>query len=153
MIKLNNRSKTHTQKAQFYYYMKSSKQFGFTLMELMITVAVVGILASIAYPSYSSFITKSNRSEGQGELLRFANLQEQYFVDYRTYAADLEKLGQATESIISEHNHYEIKVISANAATFVLNAIAQGAQSTNDSACTPLTINEVGEKSPADCWD
>lgn len=128
-------------------------QFGFNLTELMITVAIVGALASIAYPSYTGYVSKSNRSEGQGELLRFANLQEQYFVDYRTYGKHLKKLGKSSKTIITEHGHYMIEVTSFNDSGFVLSAIAQGTQATNDSSCTPLTINQVGSKGPAGCWD
>ena len=56
---------------------------GFTLIEVMITVAIIGILASVAYPSYVDFVTRSNRVEALQELTRFANLQEQYFIDHR----------------------------------------------------------------------
>ena len=53
---------------------------GFTLIELLITVAIIGILAGVAYPSYTDFIVRSNRTEAQRELLHLANLQEQIFV-------------------------------------------------------------------------
>ncbi|WP_425457529.1 type IV pilin protein [Colwellia echini] len=128
-------------------------QFGFTLVEVMITVGIVGILASIAYPSYTEYVTSSNRTEGQGELLRFANLQEQYFVDYRTYTKDLKKLGESYTKIDTAHGHYEIEVASADGVTFVINATPKGAQATNDSGCAPLTINQAGQKGPEGCWD
>lgn len=154
MIKLNWLHNINNKKSKhFLHSEKCKKQFGFTLIELMITVAIVGILAAIAYPSYTDFVTRSNRSEGQGELLRFANLQEQYFVDYRTYGADLTSLGKATAAILTEHGHYQISVNNANATSFTLHATAQGSQATNDSACTPLTIDQVGQKGPAGCWD
>lgn len=143
----NNKSK------EILHSEKCKKQFGFTLIELMITVAIVGILAAIAYPSYTSFVTQSNRSEGQRELLRFANLQEQYFVDYRTYGTDLKALGKTTATVLTEHKNYTISVVAgANALGFTLNATAKGAQATNDSTCSPLTINQVGLKGPPGCW-
>ena len=155
MDKLNLTHITNNKQSKSIFYSENSKkQLGFTLIELMITVAIVGILAAFAYPSYTAFVTKSNRAEGQGELLRFANLQEQYFVDYRTYATNLKGLGKTTNTIITEHGHYKIRVANgADAAKFVLKAIAQAPQATIDSACTPLTINQVGQKGPAGCWD
>lgn len=155
MIKSNWLHNINNKKLKNFLHSKNSrKQFGFTLMELMITVAIVGILAAIAYPSYTSFITRSNRSEGQGELLRFANLQEQYFVDYRTYGTDLTDLGRTTTTTLTESGNYTISVANgANAVGFTLNATAQGSQATNDSSCTPLTIDQVGVKGPPGCWD
>ncbi|MCP4987505.1 MAG: prepilin-type N-terminal cleavage/methylation domain-containing protein [Colwellia sp.] len=142
-----------TQVKHYLCSQKSTKQIGFTLIEVMMTLAIIGVLAAMAYPSYVDFVTSSNRTEGQRELLRFANLQEQYFVDYRTYGADLKKLGKSSEEISTEHDHYTIKVQAANATTFELRAIAKGSQSTNDAACSPLTINQVGAKGPNGCWD
>ncbi len=143
----------NTQVKHYLCSQKRTKQIGFTLIEVMITLAIIGVLAAIAYPSYVDFVTRSNRTEGQRELLRFANLQEQYFVDYRTYGADLKKLGQSSKDISTEHDHYTIKVQDANATTFKLIATAKGSQITNDADCSPLTINQVGAKGPSGCWD
>ncbi|MDC9523698.1 prepilin-type N-terminal cleavage/methylation domain-containing protein, partial [Pseudoalteromonas sp. Angola-31] len=56
-------------------------QQGFTLIELMITVAIVGIIAAIAVPNYSEYIKRASRAEAASALLDAANKQEQYFVD------------------------------------------------------------------------
>ena len=58
---------------------------GFTLIELMITVAIVGILAGIAYPSYQDSVRKSRRADAQGALLGFANAMERYFTVNNSY--------------------------------------------------------------------
>lgn len=58
---------------------------GFTLIELMITVAIVGILTSIAYPSYQDSIMKSRRVDAQGKLMSFANAMERYYTQCNTY--------------------------------------------------------------------
>jgi type IV pilus assembly protein PilE len=139
----------------------TKKTLGFTLIEVLITVAILGILAAIVYPSYISFINKSNRTEGQRELMRLANLQEQYFIDNRTYANHLKKLGESNQSITSQSGHYKINVQSSNANSFVIEAIAQGRQLKNDIHCTALTINHLGQKrwsssvfdSKVKCWD
>lgn len=62
---------------------------GFTLIELMITVAVIGILAAVAYPSYQDYIRRAMRSQGQQFLMDIAQRQEQYLLDQRQYAAAL----------------------------------------------------------------
>lgn len=136
-------------------YNGKKSTIGFTLIEVMITVAIVGILAAIAYPSYTSYVAKSNRGEGQRELLRIANLQEQYYVDNRTYTSDLTKLGLDKSPFITEHGHYSIAAtVPAGGATFTLTATAKGTQASADSACSPMKVTDTGEKTPDDsCWE
>jgi len=131
---------------------KQSKSYGFTLIELLITVAIVGILAGVAYPSYTEFVKRSNRSEGQRELLRYANLQEQVYVDSRSYAADMTGIGASTASIDTESGNYTISVSAQSATTFTLQAVAKSTQ-TSDSGCTTLTIDQIGTKTPTACWE
>lgn len=125
---------------------------GFSLIELMIAVAIVGILAAVAYPSYTSFVISSNRSEGQRELLRLANLQEEIFIDRRSYTTVMTALGMTADPHITEFGNYSIDATIANGGTtFLLTATAQGTQ-TSDTGCTTLTVNEAGQKLPAICW-
>lgn len=132
---------------------KQRNSHGFTLIELMITVAIIGILAAVAYPSYTDFVTRSNRSEGQRELLRYANLQEQVFVDNRSYAADMKGLGETTATIKTESENYIISVLAGSTATtFTLQAEAQGNQA-NDTGCKKLTVDQIGTKGPTICWE
>jgi len=126
---------------------------GFSLIELMIVVAVIGILAAVAYPSYIDNVTRSNRSEGQRELTRLANLQEQLMVDSRSYTADMTVLGMATDPFITESGYYSIDAVVVN-STFVLTATATSSQFTNDTACQTLTITDTGAKTPINgCWE
>ena len=129
----------------------NKKPLGFTLIEVLITVAIIGIIASVAYPSYLDSVLRSNRSEAQRELMRYANLQEQVYIDSRAYAVDMKGLGASTETIKTESKNYQIKVIASTATTFTLRAKARLVQE-KDTGCLNLTINELGEKKPAICW-
>ena len=136
---------------------QKTKTLGFTLIELLITVAIIGILAGVAYPSYVESVMRSNRSEAQRELLRLANIEEQSFIDFRSYTNNMVDLGMAADPYITESNNYSIDAVITNSGTrFVLTATAQNAQ-TSDTAggtdCTSLTINEIGQKTPTACWE
>ena len=63
--------------------------YGFTLIELMITVVIIGVLAGIAYPGYRDYVTQARRSEAQTLLLSIVNQQEKFFSDCSWYAATL----------------------------------------------------------------
>lgn len=69
--------------------MKTSSQRGFSLLELMITVAVVGILASIAYPAYQGQVRGTRRADAQAELLRMANFLERFYTENGRYDQDM----------------------------------------------------------------
>jgi len=129
---------------------------GLTLIELMVAVAIIGILAGIAYPSYVGFVNQSNRAEPQRELMRIANLQEMFFVDNREYTSDMKDLGLGADPFITESGNYSIDAtVNAGKDTFVLKATALGQQATNDAACLNMQITETGVKSATstDCWE
>jgi type IV pilus assembly protein PilE len=131
---------------------KIKKMLAFTLIELIISVAIVGILAAIVYPSYSDFVSRSNRSEGQRELVRIANLQEQFFVDNRVYTEDMTKLGLNAQPFLTELGHYSINA-TVTGATFILQATAINMQAEQDTDCPSLSITHTGNITPAECWE
>jgi len=130
---------------------------GFTLIELMITVAIVSILASIAYPSYTDYVVRSNRSEAPLELVRLANLQEQFFIDTRTYTAVMTELGLTvndSDAYITPKGNYEISsVINEIGTTYTLRATALGNQAINDINCQNILLTDTGNKLPLICWE
>jgi len=129
---------------------------GFTIIELLIAVAIVGILAAVAYPSYVDSVARSNRTEGQRELLRIANLEEQFYMDNRTYTTDMTALGLNASPFITEGKHYSISATIADGGdSFTLTATAKNAQATNDASCKELKVTHAGVKTATSsyCWE
>ena len=123
---------------------------GFTLIELMIGVAIIGILAAIAYPSYTDFIAKSARSDGLAAVMRVANLQEQFYLDNRAYAEDMSELIPGTDPFITDQGFYSAD--STGTTGFTIVATAQGIQASRDSACATIQLTDTGAKTPLECW-
>ncbi|WP_312243868.1 type IV pilin protein [Stutzerimonas nitrititolerans] len=133
-------------------------QNGFTLIELMITVVIISILASIAYPSYQEFVKRGNRTEGQAFLSEVAARQERYFAQNNEYTDDVDKLKLKNGST-SETGKYELSIVidedaDADDGGYTLTAEEQF----NDDACGNLTLTATGikgvtgSKAAADCW-
>jgi len=135
--------------------LNKSFRLGFTLIELLVTVAIIGILASVAFPSFTDYVVRSNRTEGQRELVRIANLQEQYYADSRKYTSVLTQLGLDASPYITENGHYSISAVVNNVSgTFTLSAAALGTQASRDGACSPMTVTDTGKKTPvSSCWE
>src|SRR5512141_1103711 len=122
---------------------------GFTLIELMVAVVIVGILAAIAYPSYKNYILKGHRSSAQAFLMDAAQRQQQYFLDNRTFAPDVTTLFGTATAIPSEVSpYYQITVVTTAGPppTFIITATPQGTQVANNEQA--MTINQLGDQQP-----
>src|SRR5262249_13232449 len=124
-------------------YMKSPNR-GFTLIELMITVAVVAILAAIGFPSYARYVARSNRAAAQSYMLEVSDKQQRYLLDARTFAANLTELSATPPNDVARN--YTIATAKVGAAGFQVTATPTGGQVTNDAECGTLTIDEAGTK-------
>jgi type IV pilus assembly protein PilE len=130
----------------------SNYRRGFTLIELMITVAIVGVLAAIAYPSYTQSVLRSHRTDARAALMQDAQTLEKCYTMNGNYT------GCGTFPHNSDNSFYNIPAWTARtgfttANSYVLTANARGTQ-TNDNHCAFMAIDDTGAKTAtnADCW-
>ena len=141
---------------------------GFTLIEVMIVVAVIGILAAIAYPSFIDSVTKSNRAAAKSCLLEHANAMERFYTTNMSYYRDTAGTvlaapaplacdtanNMATKYVFS----YSVAPTAAAPNRYTLQAVPQGVQAVRDTKCGTLTVDQAGTRtnsgsgSLTDCW-
>jgi len=129
------------------------KKNGFTLIELMITVAIVAILATIALPSYQDSVRKTQRATAQADLMQLASFMERFFTENNKY----HQSNAATPVAVSlpsgvSHDFYTYTLPTKTATTFTLQATPSGSQAAD--TCGTLTITHTGAKGAATsgCW-
>jgi type IV pilus assembly protein PilE len=129
---------------------------GFTLLELLVTLIIVGILAAIAYPSYTGYLARSRRSEAQQLMVSIANREAQYLLDSRMYTNVIGATGlnanterftctPAGAPTLCTNLYYDITVTANNALTppeYTVNAIAKGTQLSDGD----LSLTHAGTK-------
>ena len=98
---------------------RNTSAFGFTLIELMITVAIVGLLAAVALPSYTQYIVRAGRADAQDKLTEVIYQQERFYTRNRTYTMDLTQLGYATDPLVSDENLYNLTAGTCEAGTSI----------------------------------
>jgi type IV pilus assembly protein PilE len=123
---------------------------GFTLIELMITVAIVAILAAVALPSYRQYVVRSKRSAAQAQMMDIANRQQQFLLANRSYAdkTALTASGYALPAEVNSNYSYDIVLTTTGVPGYTLTLTPIGGQ-TGDGA---LTLNSDGVKTPAEKW-
>jgi len=119
---------------------------GFTLIELMIVIAIVAILVALALPSYTSYVRKAKRGDAQSLLMNWANMQEIWRANNTTYA-------DATDITVPTLDLYTFTITDVSATTYALAADATGDQADDkdrNQPCNPLILDQSGRKWPQD---
>ncbi len=140
----------------------SARHGGFSLIELMITVGIAAILATIAAAVYTSEVQKSRRTDARTALLDLAGREEKLYSVSNAYSAVASDLGYAAAGVpwpvTIGSGYYNVSVVApAGASTYTITATAIGLQA-NDTQCVKLTLDQLGTQSstgtatPATCW-
>ncbi len=147
--------------------MRYCKKQGFTLVELVVVVAMVGILAAIAIPNYQDSVKKSRRMDAEGALVGFANAMERYFTEHNSYksaATGGGDTGSPPATLYSNQSpvdggtkYYDLRISAADDTTYTLEATPAGAQAGD--LCGVLTVDNTGVKNAKknnvavpNCW-
>jgi type IV pilus assembly protein PilE len=137
---------------------------GFTLIEVMIVLVIIGILMLVAVPGYQESMKKSRRADGMRDLIELTARQERFYAQYSRYTPDIDTAdGLNLERTTSAEGHYDLEVVTCPgeaaddfSACYVLQAVPKGVQE-KDTDCATLSVDSKGQRSASGtlgdaCW-
>ncbi len=138
------------------------KSAGFTLIETMVVVAIIGILSAIAYSSYTKQVVKGNRVAAEGCMSQISSYMERYYTTYMRYDQAGSASGAATNSLPTldcmqarqTGGNYSYTLPTLTATTYQIQATPINAQLKRDTTCGNLTLDQAGTRGPttSGCW-
>ena len=132
----------------------SARARGFTLIEVIIAMAIVAILVAVALPTYRDHMRKSRRAEAQAYLMAVASRQQQFLLDTRGYAASLTTIGIAAPTNVAAAYDLAVVTVAGPPPTFRLTATPKATTDQVSERCGTLAIDQTGAKTAAlgTCW-
>lgn len=125
---------------------------GFSLMEVIIVMVILGVIAAIAIPNYSEYVLRGYRSSAQAFISDVASRQTQFFLDRRAYATTVAALNMTAPAEIAARYDVAIATAAGPPATFTVTATPTGTQAPD--RCGAMTVDQAGNKGAAAtrCW-
>jgi len=134
--------------------MRAKQMNGFTLIELMITVVVISILASIAYPAYQDYVKRARRADAKQALLVIQLSQEKWRANNSTYSSTIGDVWSGGSTSLD--GYYNLTVTGGTASQYVATAAPTGLQTGDDCGTFAINVNgedTSGSNASADCWN
>lgn len=135
----------------FYYHKPSSRNSGFTLIELMIVVAIVAILASIALPSYTSYVARAKRADARTQLVQAAQFMQRFYAANDTFEkdrADHDVIDQIPETLKQSPADstaiYELEIPTATSTSYEIHMVPVSGGSMAADSCGTFTLTSTG---------
>lgn len=131
------------------------KNKGFSLIELIVVIAIIALLAVYALPNYRQYVVRSKRVEAQNKVLEVAGMYEKFYANTNAYPTDVKGGGTALSltNAYLRWDDYVIRHQNFNGNGWRIRAFARGQQKTDDPSCQQIRFDNLGRKTPAECWE